>query len=151
MPQSVKTVADPGEEQTRSPMKIFFLVSTLQKSIWFELPPTNIVCEGYVFTSVCLSVMGGSPGLQAHTRGGADWGGEGLQAHTQGGFQAHTQQAQAWGGYPSMHWGRHPSSRRLLLWAVRILLECILVSVWIHWKSFWFHVHTFIRIKLTFS
>ena len=30
--------------------------------------------------------------------------------------------------YPSMHWGRHPPSRRLLLRAVRILLECILVN-----------------------
>ena len=31
------------------------------------------------------------------------------------------------GEYPSMHWGRHPPSRRLLLQEVRILLECILV------------------------
>ena len=28
--------------------------------------------------------------------------------------------------YPSMHWGRYPPSRRLLLRTVRILLECIL-------------------------
>ena len=31
------------------------------------------------------------------------------------------------GVYPSMHCDR-PPSRRLLLWAIRILLECILVS-----------------------
>ena len=41
-----------------------------------------------------------------------------------GHLQAHT-----WEVYPSMHWGRHPPSRRLLLRAVRILLECILVHV----------------------
>ena len=28
---------------------------------------------------------------------------------------------------PCMHWGRHPLSRWLLLWVVRILLECIVV------------------------
>ena len=27
---------------------------------WF-LPPANVVCEGYVFTGVCLSTRGGSP------------------------------------------------------------------------------------------
>ena len=80
---------------------------------------------------------GGSPGLhprgklrriwpggsQVHTQGGR-WGGSGqggLQTHTQGDLQAHTR-----GVYPSMHWGRTP--RQLLLRAVRILLECILVT-----------------------
>ena len=36
------------------------------------------------------------------------------------------------GWYPSMHWGRPPRERQLLLRTVRILLECILVAsnVW---------------------
>ena len=46
----------------------------------------------------------------------------GVQAWARGGVQT---QAQRWGVYPSMHLGRHPSSRRLLLQMVRILLECI--------------------------
>ena len=50
-----------------------------------------------------------SPGL--HPRGklrGLAWGG--LQAHTQEGLQAHTWgiSRPTLGGYPSMHWGRHP-------------------------------------------
>ena len=48
-----------------------------------QLPPANVVCEGYVFTGVCLSTGGG--GLQAHTQG-ESWGGSGrgrgLQAPT---------------------------------------------------------------------
>ena len=33
-------------------------------------------------------------------------------------------------GYPSLHWARPPfPSRQILLWAVCILLECILVSI----------------------
>ena len=77
--------------------------------------------------SMILSTGGGS------SRGGGgacSWGGVcswgGLQAHTQGGI---------WGGSgPGPHprgklrgiWSR-PPPRQLLLWAVRILLECILV------------------------
>ena len=50
---------------------------------------------------------------------------EGIQANTRGGGCRGPGQ----GVYPSMHWGRHlPSSRRLLLRAARILLECILVK-----------------------
>ena len=67
-----------------------------------------------------------------HTQGGGweEWLG-GLQAYTQGEVKG-----SGWGGspgphqggvYPSMHWGRHPLSRWLLLWVVRILLECIVV------------------------
>ena len=40
------------------------------------LPPANEVCEGYVFTRVCLSTGGGG-GLQVHTQGeveGSGWG-----------------------------------------------------------------------------
>ena len=36
----------------------------------FLLPPANEVCEGYVFTRICLSVYRGKGGLQAHTQGG---------------------------------------------------------------------------------
>ena len=64
---------------------------------------------------------GWSPG--PHPRGG-------LQAHTQGEVSRPTPEGRSRGpcpgGYPSMHWGRPP--KWLLLWAVRILLECILVT-----------------------
>ena len=82
------------------------------------LPPANVVCEGYVFTGVCLSTGGGVlsqhalqvvsqhalqqvsrgcgipaclAGFQANTQGGSlgESGLGGLQAHTQGG---------SWGG-----------------------------------------------------
>ena len=72
---------------------------------------------------------GGSPG--PHPEGGwGDWLG-GLKACTRRVSRPTPRgvQAQAWGRvYPSMHWGRNPPSRRLLLRAVRILLECILVK-----------------------
>ena len=68
-------------------------------------------------------LAGGSPGphwgegvLQAHTGGGV------LQAHTRGGLQAHTQGK----CIPACTEADPP---RLLLWAVRILLECILVLI----------------------
>ena len=80
----------------------------------FLLPPANVVCEGYVFTGVCLSIGGGIPaciadgipaclaaglwegggipaclaGFQATPKGeveGGLAGGGFLQAHTQGG------------------------------------------------------------------
>ena len=71
-------------------------------------------------------------GLQAHTHGGSwgVWPGGSPGPHPgcnwgvwPGGVSRPTP-----GMYPSMHWGRHPPRRRLLLRAVRILLECILVS-----------------------
>ena len=77
----------------------------------------------------------GQEGLQAHTRGGSRSTPKGgLQAHTRGGLQAHTQ-----GVSPGPHLGgcipacteADPPSRRLLLRAVRILLECILVSIFL--------------------
>ena len=87
-------------------------------------------------------------GPQAHTRGGGGWGVwlGGLQAHTQGGrlrglaggspgpHPRGEVEGSGWGGvsrstpggYSSMYWGRPlPPRRRLLLRAVRILLECI--------------------------
>ena len=104
----------------------------------FLLPPANDVCEGYVFTRVCHSVHGGGFNLQAHTNGGGSWG--------------------VWpGGSPGPHPGGSPGphgggggfapaccipacteadtplpSRRLLLQAVPILLECILVLFYIY-------------------
>ena len=93
------------------------------------------------------SGLGGSPdphlgGFQAHTQGVSRPTPRGnLQAHTWGGLQAHTQgegfQTQTWGGGLSrptpggisQHALRQTMPpRRLLLRAVRILLECILVE-----------------------
>ena len=109
-------------------------------------------CPGGVVSQHALQVSRPTPrgevegsgqgGLQAYTQGESwgVWPGGGLQAHTQwgspgshlGGLQAHTQgvsRPTPWGGvYPSMCWGR-PPPHRLLLWAVCILLECILVRV----------------------
>ena len=74
-----------------------------------ELPPANDVCEGYVFTRVCLSTVGGSPGPHQGWRlrglaGGSPgpypgWKLRGLA----GGLQAHT-----WGVSP----GQHPGGSR---------------------------------------
>ena len=98
------------------------------------LPPANKVCEGYVFTRVCLSTGRGSPGQNPGEVEGSGWGG--LQAH-KGGVDG-----SGGGGSPSTHPGevvsrpggvsqhalrQTPPSRRLLLRAVRIVLECILV------------------------
>ena len=95
-------------------------------------PPTNEVCEGYVFTRVCLS-MGGVVSQHALQGGGIPaclaGGVPAFFAGLQGGLQTHTQgwswgvwprgvsrptpggnlQAYTWGCvYPSMHWGRSP-------------------------------------------
>ena len=114
------------------------------------LPPTNVVCEGYVFAGVylstggrgcvpaCLATRGCIPACLA-TRwrcpgpgpGGCPGPCLGVSRPRPRGIQA-----QAWWGlgpdpgvYFSMHWGRHPHSRQLLLWVVCILLECILVYI----------------------
>ena len=101
----------------------------------FLLPPANEVCKGYVFTMVCQSFCSqvGPPGPQpGGDVEGSDRGGSpgphlgGLQAHTQGGLQAHT-----WGCIPACTEAATPPNRRVLLRAVRILLECILVSFFI--------------------
>ena len=91
------------------------------------LPPVNGVCEGYVFTLVCHSVHGVGGGIPACIAGGIPACLAGFQAHTPGG---------SWGVWPggllseggtcSRGCGDAPSWR-LLLRAVRILLECILV------------------------
>ena len=83
------------------------------------------VSSGSGYASMHCRSLGPHPGGKFR---GLAWGG--LQAHTQGGKL----RGLVWGspgphpwGYPSLHLGRHPPSRRLLLWEVRILLECILV------------------------
>ena len=116
------------------------------------LPRANDVCEGYVFTGVCHSVHGEGGGIPACLAG--LWGRGGIPACLAG-LQAHTQ-GRSWGVWPGGSPGPHPGgswgvwpegvsrptpggspacteadiphpSRRLLLRAVRILLECILV------------------------
>ena len=59
------------------------------------LPHANVVCEGYVFTDVCLSTgCGRSPG--PHPGGRSPGPHPGV------------------GGYPSMHWGKHPPPHQTL-------------------------------------
>ena len=106
------------------------------------LPPANEVCEGYVFTRVCLSAgrgvsrpkprggwgvwQGGSPG--PHGEGGwGVWRG-GLQAHTRGRL------CPGLGGIPACTEADTPS-RRLPLRAVRIVLECILVLKYYRYRG----------------
>ena len=113
------------------------------------LPPANEVCEGCVFTPVSHSVhrmeMVSQHALQVSrptSRGGIEGSGWGVSRPTprgrlrglaggspgpdRGDLQAHT-----WGeGAVSKHALRQtpcPLSRRLLLWAVHILLGCTLV------------------------
>ena len=112
------------------------------------LPPTNVVCEGYVFTGVCLSMggsqsqQGGSPSGGFSIRGGGGSPSRGV--FIQGGSPSRG--VSIWGGSSSggfSIWGvLHPGGRVLhqggfSIWgglhqvnvrAVHILLECILVS-----------------------
>ena len=101
---------------------------------WIITARKRSLGQDNIFRSVCQEFCSGrgwypsmpcrSPG--PHPRGklrGLAWGGS-PGPHPGGVLQAHT------GGYTSMHWGRHPPSRWLLLRAVRILLECILVTTW---------------------
>ena len=106
------------------------------------LPPAMKSGQGYVYTHICDSVhmRGGclGPGPGGRLEGLAGEGG--LQAHTRG-VQAHTKGESPGphpGGSPgpglggvSQHALRQtpPASKQLLLWAVRILLECILVHL----------------------
>ena len=78
------------------------------------LLPANEVCEGYVFTRVCLST--GDGGLQAHSQGEFQGSGWGVSRTTSGGA----------GGIPACI-EADPPQQTLLLRTVRILLECILV------------------------
>ena len=138
-----------------SSWKSFYVVNC-----WVSLllPPANVVCEGYVFTGVCLSTGGsasvhagrpplpgrppfqGDPPSRPTSRGKIE--GDQIQAHTQG---------RNWGGSdPGPHprgklrgirfrpipkgeiqgdQDQTPPPEQLLLPAVCILLECILVSI----------------------
>ena len=112
----------------------------LTKSLEF-LPFCNEVAKFMFFTGVCLSTGGGgawSGGVcsreGAWSGGVCSWGDAWsggmpcLGGLLQGGGLL---LGAAW--YPSMHWGRRPRERRLLLRTVRILLECILVPKCFHW------------------
>ena len=112
------------------------------------LPPANVVCEGYVFTGVCLS-MGGSPIKEGDPLAGRPPGRETpLAGRPPGGrpswretplagrppWQGDLLEGDPPGGRPpdreTPQQGDPPgreTPRRLLLRAVRILLECILV------------------------
>ena len=111
--------------------------------LWGDQPiiyrPQTKFCEGYVFIRVCLSfcsrgvciipacIAGGIPGCLAGLQGG---GGipaclASLQAHTQGGVSRPTPR-EGVEGIPACTEADTPS-RWLLLWAVCILLECILI------------------------
>ena len=92
------------------------------------LPPTNEVCEGYFFTGACLSTGGGHAWQGGMCGGGHAWqGGHVWQgAWIAGGVHG---RGHAWQG--GKH-GTHAPPRHILWdtvneWAVRILLECILV------------------------
>ena len=73
------------------------------------LPPANVVCEGYVFTGVCLStgggtipacIAGGIPACLAAGLGGIPACLAGFQAHTQGGSLGESGQVESPGLYP---------------------------------------------------
>ena len=112
------------------------------------LPSANEVCEGYVFTRVCNSVHGGMSRPRPGGCPGPDPGGcpgpglgvclpRGMSRPRPG--EGVSRPRPNGGVYPSMHWGRHSPSRRLLLRTVHILLECILVvscclsKGWVGW------------------
>ena len=87
------------------------------------LPPANVVCEGYVFTGVCLSTRGGgSPSGGFSIKGGFSiWGGSPSGGSPSGGSPS--------GGVLHIGGVLHPGGllNPVNVRAVRILLECILV------------------------
>ena len=83
------------------------------------LPPSNEVCEGYVFTGVCLStegILSLCPGGSPSWRGFPSWGVSVWGVSVQGGLCP--------GGVSAMETPCNGNE-----WAVRILLECILVYI----------------------
>ena len=106
-----------------------------------SLPPANEVCEGYVFTGVCLSTGDGGGGCLLLVPGRCLplVVGRGYLPHTPLGRPGQTPPGRhPPGRYPP---GRHPQADtphpRILRdtvnkWAVGIPLECILVIVFIH-------------------
>ena len=96
------------------------------------LPPANEVCEGYVFTGVCLSTLGGGHASFLF-RGGMRhfiWGG-GMHGFIQGGMHGFIQGGHVWfylgGGRAWFFQFFRIQSDTVNERAVRILLECILV------------------------
>ena len=95
------------------------------------LPPANEVCEGYVFTGVCLSTGGGcvvAPGGHAWLL----WGG--MCGCSRGACVV------ALGGHAWLLWGGHAWDTTrygdtVNKWAVRILLECILVVCYVRFRK----------------
>ena len=83
----------------------------------FVITAANEVCEGFVFTGVCMSTGGGMHEGGVHGRGGMHGGG----CLWQGGM--HGIGACVAGGGPSWQIPRDTVNER----AVRILLDCILV------------------------
>ena len=124
------------------------------------LPPTNEVCEGYVFTGVCLSTGGGG-GMHGCSQGGHAWllpGGacmvapRGACVVAQGGMHGCSGGScmVAPGGHAWLLWGACVVAPGGHAWffrwdtvnerAVRILLECILVLItnsWLWITEFW--------------
>ena len=96
------------------------------------LPPATKLGQGYIFTGVCDSVhrgggswSGGVPGPGGCLFGGGTWS----------------------GGVPG---GDSPSGR-LLLRMVRSLLECILVSPYVHLRSLCHSVTIYLKLFLLFN
>ena len=98
------------------------------------LPPTNEVCEGYVFTRVSRptpsgDVDGSGWGVSRPSRGGGGGrGGEVEGSGWGGGLQAHTWGVSRPRGIPACSEADTPHSRWLLLREVYIILEYILVT-----------------------
>ena len=90
---------------------------------WGRPPPNRQLLLRVVYSQGGLrDLAGGSPGP---TPGGSPGPHPGsLQAHTQG-----VSRITPGGGIPACSEALDPPNRRLLLWAVRILLECILVLI----------------------
>ena len=97
----------------------WILLTVRKKYLFLFLPPANEVCEGYVFTGVCLSTGGG---CLSHC----------MLGYTPPGQTYPTRQTPPWADNPHpVYAGIHPL--RSACWdtvnkrAVRIPLECILV------------------------
>ena len=114
-------------------MEILWLLKSVTKiCILLLLPPANVVCEGYVFTGVCLSTGGerrppwqGDPHPLARR---PPWQGDPQQGEPPG-RETPPARRPPWQGDPPAN--RHPPGKEtppLNVRAVRILLECILVS-----------------------
>ena len=116
--------------------KVIFSEASVRNSVWGWWYPSmhcrwypSMPCSRGVVSQHALQV---SRPISRGESEGSGW--RGLQAHTQGegGLQAHTWGAPGphpGGCIPACSEADTPSPRWLLLWAVRILLECILVNI----------------------